>query len=193
MSDLPPGTNAYTPAWAPDGARLAISLDRDSDGDIFLMNADESGLDKITDDPGTDFFPAWSPDGARITFMSDRAGDLDIYVMDADGSNIVAVSQAEGAEWFPTWSPDGTRIAWFSGEFSGGDSFFPIYMLQGDVYVANADGSDLRNVSNLDFEMMPGVNFIGLDWSPDGSQLVFGVPAVEGFTELEVVSQVYVA
>ena len=49
------------------------------------MNADGSGVVRLTDHSARDGEPAWSPDGQRIAFSSDRDGNYDIYVMNADG------------------------------------------------------------------------------------------------------------
>ena len=67
----------WDPAWSPDGQRIAFYSDRDdgnnrSDGDydIYVMNADGSGVARLTDNGASDL--AWSPDGERIAFYSDR-------------------------------------------------------------------------------------------------------------------------
>jgi TolB protein len=73
-----------TPAWSPDGTRIAFHrIERNNhDGDIYVMNADGSGLAVVTRHTGTN--PAWSPDGARIAFDRDL-GD-DIFFIGEDGS-----------------------------------------------------------------------------------------------------------
>ena len=73
--------------------------------DIYVINADGSGLRRLTD--GLD--PAWSPDGTKVAFARWR-DPRGIYVIDQDGSNETLVfgwSQAKA----PAWSPDGSRIA----------------------------------------------------------------------------------
>ena len=51
------------PAWSPDGERIAFTSDgTEGRGEIYAMNADGSGLTKLTDDPAAeDFYPAWRP------------------------------------------------------------------------------------------------------------------------------------
>ncbi len=73
------------PAWSPDGRRIAFSSLRDGNTEIYLMNADGSGVTRLTYKDDFDSFPAWSPDGRRIAFHSYRDGNWDIYVMNADG------------------------------------------------------------------------------------------------------------
>ena len=72
-----------TPAWSPDGTRIAFTSDRDGDNDeIYVMNADGSGVTRLTNHSASDWMPTWSPDGARIAFASQRDGDFEIYVID---------------------------------------------------------------------------------------------------------------
>jgi Tol biopolymer transport system component len=87
------GAYASSPSWSPDGGKIAFESDRDgSDSEIYLMNADGSGVTQLTNNNASDGSPSWSPDGERIAFVSDRAfqdpeglnRNYEIYVMDAD-------------------------------------------------------------------------------------------------------------
>jgi len=82
-----------SPAWSPDGRRMALSFRQHDHWDIALINADGSGLTALTSSPVSfgvkpvnNAAPAWSPDGTSIVFLSDRDGDWHLYVMSADGS-----------------------------------------------------------------------------------------------------------
>ena len=57
-------------------------------GDIYLVNADRTGVARITDGSVWDFAPAWSPDGTKIAFSRENTNNApaDVYVMNADGS-----------------------------------------------------------------------------------------------------------
>jgi TolB protein len=63
------------PAWSPDGKRLAFN----SNGDIFVIASDGSGLIQLTNDPSWEGLPSWSPNGSQIAFNSERGGTPDIY------------------------------------------------------------------------------------------------------------------
>jgi TolB protein len=52
--------------------------------EIYLMNADGSGMVRVTRDRGDDSSPAWSPDGKRIVFSSNRGGRHAIYEVTAE-------------------------------------------------------------------------------------------------------------
>ncbi|HEX8423069.1 MAG TPA: hypothetical protein VF634_06645, partial [Pyrinomonadaceae bacterium] len=79
----------YTPPVPPNG-KIAFTSYRDgNNGEIYSMNADGSGVTRLTFNAGVDYAPAWSPDGTRIAFISNRDADAaQIYLMNADGSNV---------------------------------------------------------------------------------------------------------
>jgi Tol biopolymer transport system component len=74
------------PVYSPDGMKLAFISTHDGDPEIFVMNADGTGLKKLTDNTNVDAAPSWSPDGGKIVFTSDRSGAFELYRMNADGS-----------------------------------------------------------------------------------------------------------
>ena len=82
-------------AWSPDSRQIAFTQCCRED-EIFVVNADGSGLLQLTDndDRVFDGHPVWSPDGRTIAFTSDRDGNAEIYVMNADGSDQRNVSQS---------------------------------------------------------------------------------------------------
>ena len=66
VSSSPPPPAKTTPmisllGWSPDGSRIAFSSDRDGDFDVYVMNADGSGVTNLSDNPAEDSLPAWSP------------------------------------------------------------------------------------------------------------------------------------
>ena len=75
-----------TGAYSPDGLKLVFSNNTDGDYEIYVMNADGTGVRQLTHNSSNDQQPSWSPDGKQIAFTSNRDGDFDIYVMNADGT-----------------------------------------------------------------------------------------------------------
>lgn len=149
------GGVALFPDPSPDGTKIAFegSIPEADDSDIFVVNADGSDLDRLTEGDAFDFHAVWSPDGSRIAFAREMEGEPpQIWVMDADGSNQIQLTALEAGAVQPDWSPNGMSIAFDSAE---------------DIFVMDADGTDVFQVT-----ADPAVEF-GPAWSPDGTMLAF--------------------
>jgi Tol biopolymer transport system component len=73
---------------------------RDGNWEIYLVNADGSGLQRLTNDPAEDGLPTWSPDGRALAFVSRRGGSWGMWAMAPNGSGQRLLFALEG-------SPDG--------------------------------------------------------------------------------------
>jgi Tol biopolymer transport system component len=160
--DAPGGVGGL--AWSPDGMRIAFDVTSyPAEGapeggyqDIFVANADGSGVEQLTHDRGNRL-PAWSPDGSRIAYTYQGPdGSSQVFVMDANGSNAVQLTTGSAFNLRPQWSPDGTRIA-----------FESIADRNADVYVMNADGSGATRLTSD-----PAADSSPV-WSPDGTRIAF--------------------
>jgi tetratricopeptide (TPR) repeat protein len=69
------------------GKRIAFMTDRDGNWEIYIVNAEGSGLKRLTNRMANDGLPAWSPDGKTIAFVSDQGGVWAMWAMNPDGSN----------------------------------------------------------------------------------------------------------
>jgi Tol biopolymer transport system component len=156
--------------------QIAFVSDRDGNREIYLVNADGTGLTNLTTHPAEDYYPAWSPDGRQLAFVSDRSGQAQVYIMNADGGEVQQISELERAPGRPVWSPDGGRIAFASSIFTPAEISLAIHWV-------NADGSELTTVYS-------GPGYGGrISWSPDGRQLVFDLnPGPDASFDLFVVN-----
>jgi TolB protein len=139
--------------------RIAFASNQGGNWDVYTMNADGSGVVRLTTDPGVDTQPSFSPDGQRIAFASDRAGNYDVYTMNADGSGVVRLTTDPGVDTQPSFSPSGAQIAFIG---KRGASWY------GDVYLMNADGTDQVRLTT-----QGGIED-GPTFSPDGQRIAFG-------------------
>jgi TolB protein len=153
---VPNGEGASWPAWSPDGRRIAFTSIRR--GGIFVMNADGTGLRRVTRSPTIDLQAAWSPDGRRLAFARAVPGfNTDVFVVGLDGRRLRRLTFNRGQDGDPAWAPNGRRIAWsFAATRTGAVS---------GIYTMNPDGSLKRN---------RGAG-AAPDWSPDGRRFVFAL------------------
>jgi Tol biopolymer transport system component len=103
------------PDWSPDGTELAFASARDDPNpttcepfcvfEVYTMNADGTGVTRLTHSPASGANPTWSPDGTRIAFYTARDGRLEIYTMNPDGSGQTRVTNVAGDNFDPTWQP----------------------------------------------------------------------------------------
>jgi Tol biopolymer transport system component len=142
------------PVWSPDGTRIAFVSNRNGGfPELYLMNADGTGVKRLTTNALIDANPSWSPDGTRLVFeRCCENGTSDLFTIDATTRAEVSVTaSASSQEFDPSWSPDGTRIAYDA--FEVGQSNI-------DIWVVNADGSNpVRLTQQVGPDLSP-------DWQP---------------------------
>jgi Tol biopolymer transport system component len=146
------------------------------DYDLYTSRPDGSDLRRLTDTPGYDAEATLSPDGTRLVFTSTRDGDLELYTMNVDGSDVRRITNRPGYDGGAFFSPDGRMIVWRSwypetpeaiAEYQGLLRQNLVRPSRMEIWVANADGSNARQVTQLG-----GANFAPF-FHPDGKRLLF--------------------
>ena len=150
-----------SPACSPDGRNIAFVSNRAGTSEIFAMNPDGTPVLRLTSDLARATDPCWSRDGSKIAFSSSRDGNPEIYVMDSNGKILLRLTHHGMRDDSPSWSPDGGKIAFESSRDGG--------MASSDIFVMNADGKNLTNLT-INPEM-----FLNRSpaWSPDGDRIAF--------------------
>jgi|GEM_PF-914871 len=107
------------PALSSDGQQLVFMSRRDGNWEIYLINADGSGLTRLTDDPAQDGLPTWSPDGRAIAYVSNTGGEWAIWAITPNGRErrkvITMAGSPEGRVFFDVANSTGwteERISW---------------------------------------------------------------------------------
>src|SRR6266550_3574475 len=98
--------------------KITFQSNRNGNFDIFVMNADGSGLVRVLN---PDFITDWSPDGRQLMIVSNRDGDYELYATPLDGSPVTKLTDNTADDNAGTgWSPDGSRITFNSNRGGAG-------------------------------------------------------------------------
>jgi Tol biopolymer transport system component len=144
--------------------------------DIFMADLNGKIVKQLTTSKGYDAEATLSPDGNKMIYTSDKDGDIDLYIMDLKTGKEKRITNAlgyDGGAWF---SPNGKKIIWRASrpktdaevkeykDFLVENLVAPTNM---EVFVANADGSNVKQVTN----------FGNANWAPsfmhDGKRIIF--------------------
>ncbi|MEY4460845.1 MAG: hypothetical protein RL429_834 [Bacteroidota bacterium] len=144
--------------------------------DVFTADLEGRITRQLTHEPGYDAEATVSPKGDRIVFTSDRSGDLELYTMKLDGSDVRQVTFALGYDGGAFFSPDGEWLVWRASRPRTPEAMAKYASLlaehlveptEMELYVARADGSQMRQVTQLG-----NANWAPF-FTPDGTRILF--------------------
>ena len=149
------GDHAGFPSWSPDGKELVYRSSLKTDRGLRIIDLATQRVTKLTSGPQSDNFPTWSPAADRIAFSSDRDGDFEIYTIRPDGTDLKRLTHSPGNDAHLAWSGDGKWIAFASARTGFVDEtalHSPSIQANGEIFVMRVDGSDVRRLTENQFE-----------------------------------------
>ncbi len=150
------GEPIISPAWSPDGSRLAYVSFESGKPVVYVHQLATSKRFPVANYKGNNSAPAWSPDGNTLAVVLTRDGLSQIYLVNAtDGGNLRRLTRSPLIDTEPSYSPDGKTI-YFTSDRSGSPQ----------IYQVSAQGGEPRRVTfNGSYNISPRV-------SPDGKTLL---------------------
>ena len=161
------------------GGKMAVVLSKDGNPEIYVGNADGSGLTRLTNSGSIDVSPSFSPDGSKIAFVSDRHGSPQVFVMGAGGGGAKRVTYKGSYNQTPAWCPrPGSNLIAFTGRDGG----------KYDVFTVDAGSGQIRRLtqhqgSNMDPAFSPDCRQVAFHSSRGG---VF-ISNPEGLNQIKVI------
>jgi TolB protein len=145
-----------SPAWAPDGKRLAYVSFETGKPVVYLQTLATGTRLPVANFKGNNSAPAWSPNGQQLAIALSRDGISQIYTINADGSGLRRVTRSPLIDTEPAYTPDGGSLVFTSDR--GGTP---------QIYKVSVGGGEAQRLTfNGSYNTSPRV-------SPDGKQLVY--------------------
>lgn len=145
-----------SPAWSPDGSRLAYVSFESGKPVIYLQTLSSGQRTPVANYKGNNSAPAWSPDGSRLAIVLSRDGISQIYTINADGSDLRRVMRSPLIDTEPRFMPDGSSLV-FTSDRGGNPQIYKVPVSGGEAQRLTYSGG---------YNISPRV-------SPDGTQLVY--------------------
>ena len=197
--NLTQGQYCASPAWSPDGTKIAyIDVGADYSGsDVWVIDDDGGNPQQLTDEPVTEYVALgalfWSEDGSSIRYYA--LGRTDIFSMALDGSGSSPMERKKGALEILRFrnhrhlSPDGTKRASVAlpRDDVEGQAFFFIYNVSEDRQITAARAITLSDQPNVDLSALDRAAWyypsFPLTWAPNGTRVAFTLYAVRKSTD----------
>ena len=119
-----------SPAWSPDGSRLAYVSFEGKNSAIYIQDVATGNRNRVASHSGINSAPAWSPDGSRLALTLSKEGDPEIFILHLSSGTLQRLTNNPAIDTEPSWSPDGSKLI-FTSDRGGGPQIYEIGAIGG--------------------------------------------------------------
>lgn len=141
-----------TPAWSPDGSRLAYVSFENRTPAIFVQNINSKKRTKLSSFTGLNSSPSWSPDGTKIAMTLSKDGHPDIYYYDLNLGKFFRITSDPAIDTEPTFSADSKNL-FFTSDRGGRAQIYKY-----DFTAKKLERVTYQGQKNLSAKPIPGTN-----------------------------------
>ena len=145
-----------SPAWSPDGQKLAYVSFEDKKPVVYVQNLADGGRRAVARFRGSNSAPAWSPDGGRLAVTLSKDETSQIYLLDLASGSTTRFTRGGALDTEPVFSPDG-RWLYFTSDRGGTPQIYKASLASGEASRVTFEGG---------YNVSPAL-------SPDGKTLAF--------------------
>ncbi|MGR5433187.1 Tol-Pal system beta propeller repeat protein TolB [Vibrio owensii] len=143
-----------SPAWSPDGQKLAYVSFQNGQAEIFIMNIYTGEREKVTSYPRHNGAPRFSPDGSRLALVLSKTGSLQVYTLDLKTRKLTQITRGRSNNTEPYWHPDGKSLI-FTSDRGGKPQIYKVDLGSGSTNRLTWQGSQ-----NLGGQITPDGRFL---------------------------------
>jgi len=129
-----------SPAWAPDGTKLAYVSFEKKKPIIFVQSLMTGQRQVLANFKGNNSAPAWSPDGSKLAIVLTYGANSQVYTINADGTGLKQLTKSSAIDTEPTWSPD-AKWVYFSSDRGGKPQIYKVSSLGGEAQRVTFEGA----------------------------------------------------
>lgn len=143
-----------SPAWSPDGKKLAYVSFQNGQAEIFIMNIYTGEREKVTSYPRHNGAPRFSPDGSQLALVLSKTGSLQVYTLDLNTRKLKQITSGRSNNTEPFWHPDGKSLI-FTSDRGGKPQIYQVDLAGGSTKRITWQGSQ-----NLGGQITPDGRFL---------------------------------
>ena len=138
-----------SPAWSPDGKRLAYNSFESGNSSIFIQDLATGSRQQVSNSKGINGAPSFSPDGGRLALTLSKGGNPDIYIMDLGSRSTTQITKHFAIDTEPVWAPDGQSI-YFTSDRAGKPQIYQVSSGGGEPNRVTFEGQYNARASVID-------------------------------------------